>query len=107
MHRREELAGRAIEFNLRYGDWIRLFRSTVWVEALVEVRPPEGAESSYRTAEETEWARDWPMEEIWGGAAKPVSVSAPPAMPLLLDSQASYPMCAAVTRVTLRCQTPF
>ena len=35
------------------------------LEALVEVRPPEGAESTYRTPEETEWARSWPMEEIW------------------------------------------
>jgi len=35
------------------------------VEALVEVRPPEGAETTYRTAAETEWARSWPMEEIW------------------------------------------
>ena len=35
------------------------------VEDLIEVRPPEGAESTYRTAEETIWARRWPMEQIW------------------------------------------
>ena len=29
------------------------------------MQPPEGAESTYRTPEETEWARKWPMEEIW------------------------------------------
>jgi SAM-dependent methyltransferase len=55
-----------VEFNLPYGEWIRLFRANgLWVEALIEIRPPEGAESTYRSAEETEWARSWPMEEIW------------------------------------------
>ena len=66
MHRFEELPDEPVEFNLPHGEWIRLFREHgLRVEALVEVRPPEGAESSYRTAEETEWARNWPMEEIW------------------------------------------
>ena len=66
MHRFEELPDEPVEFNLPHGEWIRLFRAHgLRVETLVEVRPPEGAESSYRTAEETEWARDWPMEEIW------------------------------------------
>ena len=56
----------AVEFELPYGEWIRLFRSCgLVVEALVEVRPPDGAESSYRNAEETAWARRWPMEQIW------------------------------------------
>jgi SAM-dependent methyltransferase len=66
MHRFEESPDEPVEFNLPYGEWIRLFREHgLRVEALVEVRPPEAAESSYRTAAETEWARDWPMEEIW------------------------------------------
>jgi SAM-dependent methyltransferase len=66
MHRFDELPDEPVEFNLPYGEWIRLFReSSFRVEALVEVRPPEGAESTYRTPEETEWARSWPMEEIW------------------------------------------
>lgn len=56
----------AIEFELPYGEWIRVLReSGLVVEALVEVRPPEGARSTYRNAEETEWARRWPMEQIW------------------------------------------
>jgi SAM-dependent methyltransferase len=56
----------AITFNLPYGEWIDLFRANgLRVESLVEIRPPEGAETSYRTPEETEWARKWPMEEIW------------------------------------------
>ena len=55
-----------VEFNLPYGEWIRLFREHGFrVETLLEVQPPEDAESTYRTPEETEWARSWPMEEIW------------------------------------------
>jgi SAM-dependent methyltransferase len=66
MHRFADLEDEPVEFNLPYGEWIRLFREHGFrAEALVEVRPPEGAESTYRTAEETEWARSWPMEEIW------------------------------------------
>ena len=26
---------------------------------------PAGAESTYRSREETEWGRSWPLEEIW------------------------------------------
>jgi ubiquinone/menaquinone biosynthesis C-methylase UbiE len=66
MHRFDELADEPVEFNLPYGAWIRLFRANGFrVERLVEVRPPRNAESTYRTPEETEWARSWPMEEIW------------------------------------------
>jgi len=66
MHRFADLEDEPVEFNLPYGEWIRLFREHGFrVEALVEVRPPEEAESTYRTAVETEWARSWPMEEIW------------------------------------------
>jgi SAM-dependent methyltransferase len=66
MHRFDELDDEPVEFNLPYGEWIRLFRSSgLRVEGLIEVRPPEGAESTYRSPEESEWARSWPMEEIW------------------------------------------
>ena len=55
-----------IEFTLPLGDWIRLFRvNGLVVERLHEVQPPDGAESTYRIPEETEWARRWPMEQIW------------------------------------------
>jgi SAM-dependent methyltransferase len=55
-----------VEFNLPQGAWIELFRANGFaIEDLVEVQPPEGAESTYRSAEETEWARSWPMEQIW------------------------------------------
>jgi SAM-dependent methyltransferase len=53
-------------FQLTYGDWIRLFRSNgLVVEDLIEPRPPDGATSSYRDADELAWARRWPSEEIW------------------------------------------
>jgi ubiquinone/menaquinone biosynthesis C-methylase UbiE len=56
----------AVEFELPYGEWIRLFRRSGFVvEALVEVQPPEGARSTYRNEAETAWARRWPMEQIW------------------------------------------
>ena len=66
MHRFDDLADEPVEFNLPMGEWIRLLRANgLRIEALLEIQPPEGAETTYRTAEETEWARSWPMEEIW------------------------------------------
>ena len=65
MHRFEE-PDKPVEFNLSHGDWVQLFRENgLSVEGLIEVRPPEGAASTYRSREETEWARWWPLEEIW------------------------------------------
>jgi SAM-dependent methyltransferase len=65
LHRTEEEDG-SVLFELPYGEWIRLFRSAgLVVEELREIRPPEGALSTYRTEEETAWARRWPMEQIW------------------------------------------
>jgi SAM-dependent methyltransferase len=65
LHRTEWPDG-SVEFELGYGDWIRLFRGNGFeIEALVEVQPPEGATSTYRSSEETDWARRWPMEQIW------------------------------------------
>jgi len=65
MHRWETPEG-SVEFMLPIGEWIRLFRRSGFViEDLIEVQPSEGAESTYRSAEETDWARRWPMEQIW------------------------------------------
>jgi SAM-dependent methyltransferase len=65
MHRWETPEG-AVEFNLPTGKWIHLFReSGLVVEDLIEVRPPAGAHSAYRSEAETAWARRWPMEQIW------------------------------------------
>lgn len=58
--------GGIVEFMLTYGDWIRVFvRAGFAIRDLIEVRPPEGATSTYRGEAETEWARHWPMEQIW------------------------------------------
>ena len=63
---RIELADSPVEFELPYGEWIRLFRASgLAVEDLREIRPPDGAVSTYRSEEETAWARRWPMEQIW------------------------------------------
>jgi SAM-dependent methyltransferase len=65
LHRLEDDGG-LVQFELPYGEWIRLFRrSGFLIEDLLEVRPPEGAVSTYRSEEETAWARRWPMEQIW------------------------------------------
>jgi SAM-dependent methyltransferase len=65
MHRWDDPDG-AVEFNLTYGGWIRVFRDNgLVVEDLIEVPPPAGATSTYRSEAETEWARHWPMETIW------------------------------------------
>ena len=63
---RVEWPDEPVEFNLPQSEWIRLFRASgLVVERLHEVQPPEGATSTYRTSEETAWARQWPMEQIW------------------------------------------
>ena len=65
MHREDDSDG-SVHFQLPVGDWIRLFRrSGFTIEDLIEIQVPEGAESTYRTQQETAWARRWPMEQIW------------------------------------------
>jgi SAM-dependent methyltransferase len=55
-----------IEFMLTYGEWVRVFVGAgLAIRDLIEIRPPEGATSTYRNEAETEWARHWPMEQIW------------------------------------------
>ena len=56
----------SVDFQLPYGEWIRLFRrNSLLVEDLIETRPSPGTSSTYRNEEENEWARRWPMEQIW------------------------------------------
>jgi SAM-dependent methyltransferase len=55
-----------VEFMLGYGDWIRLFRTTgLEVLDLIETRPSADAVSTYRDAYHRDWAREYPMEQIW------------------------------------------
>ena len=63
MHRFDWPDG-SVEFHLGYGDWIRLLRANGFeVEDLVEcVPPPTRRRLGWMT---TEWARQWPCEEVW------------------------------------------
>lgn len=55
-----------VNFQLPYGEWIRLFRKSGFlIEDLIETRPAVGVSSTYRNATEAAWARRWPMENIW------------------------------------------
>ena len=54
-----------VDFQLPYGEWIRLFRANgLVVDDLIELRPSPDAESSYDTVQ-LEWARRLPAEHIW------------------------------------------
>lgn len=64
MHRFEDEG--LVEFQLGYGDWIRLFGANgLRVLDLVELRAPEGAWTTYTGYAPVEWARRWPSEQIW------------------------------------------
>jgi SAM-dependent methyltransferase len=66
LHRIEWSDDGSVEFDLPYGEWIRLFRATGFtVERLVELRAPEGGSPGRWTFVTPEWARRWPSEEIW------------------------------------------
>jgi SAM-dependent methyltransferase len=58
--------GEPVAYQLPYGTWIRVFRDSGFVvEALLELRPPADAKSSYRDDTDRDWAQRWPMEHIW------------------------------------------
>ena len=55
-----------VEFALPMGEWIRLFGTNGFaIEDLLELRPPEGATSTFRDERALAWARKWPLEHIW------------------------------------------
>jgi SAM-dependent methyltransferase len=65
MHRFEWPDDDGVEFHLGYGSMIRLLRHNGFeIEDLIEIRPPEGATTSYQFVT-LEWARRWPSEEVW------------------------------------------
>jgi SAM-dependent methyltransferase len=57
----------AVEFQLRYGDWIGLLRGSGFeIEALIELQaPPDAKTHEYYADMTAEWGRQWPAEEIW------------------------------------------
>ncbi|HEX6263999.1 MAG TPA: hypothetical protein VF036_01820, partial [Actinomycetota bacterium] len=57
---------RTTEFQLTYGDWIRLFRANgLLIENLIELRPDADATTTYDDYASLEWARAFPAEHIW------------------------------------------
>ncbi len=59
-------AWRTTEFQLTYGDWIRLFRANGFViEDLLELRPSLDATTTYEGYSTMEWSRAFPSEHIW------------------------------------------
>jgi SAM-dependent methyltransferase len=57
---------RTTEFQLPYGEWIRLFVANgLQVVDLVEMRPPPDAVSTYVDASDLGWSRDYPYDHIW------------------------------------------
>ncbi|MGE5460403.1 MAG: class I SAM-dependent methyltransferase [Solirubrobacterales bacterium] len=56
----------SVDFQLPYGEWIRLFRANgLQVEDLIELRPPANARTSYPWFAPLEWARRFPAENVW------------------------------------------
>jgi SAM-dependent methyltransferase len=63
---RQEYPDEPVNFQLCYGEWIRVFREgDLEIESLLELRPAEDATSTYREDVDRDWARRWPMEHIW------------------------------------------
>lgn len=66
MHRFDWDGVTTVEYQLTYGDWIRLFRRHgLAVEDLLELRAPKGATTTYDYYVPYKWARRWPAEQIW------------------------------------------
>jgi hypothetical protein len=56
----------SFEYQMPYGDWIRLFRANGFViEDLIELRPAADAETAFTDYVTKDWARDFPAEQIW------------------------------------------
>lgn len=66
MHRVDLGHADHVEFQLPYGEWIRLFVTNGFiVEDLVELRPGPAATSTYIGEDAHGWARRWPLEHAW------------------------------------------
>jgi SAM-dependent methyltransferase len=63
---RMHLGEGTIDFQLPHGEWVRLLRDHgLVVEDLIELRPPDGAVTTYDDFVPEAWARRWPAEQIW------------------------------------------
>ena len=60
------------DFHLPHGEMLRLLRETGFeVEALHELRAPEGDDDEVRFYVRRGWARRWPCEEVWVARRRP------------------------------------
>jgi ubiquinone/menaquinone biosynthesis C-methylase UbiE len=58
--------GASVEYQLPYGEWIRLFRRHgLEVEDLIELRAPDDATTTFEGFVPVTWAHKWPAEHIW------------------------------------------
>ena len=58
--------GQTVEYQLPYGEWIRLFRRHgLAVEDLVEIQAPADCKTTYADFVPAGWARKWPAEHVW------------------------------------------
>jgi SAM-dependent methyltransferase len=63
---RSDPAEVSVVFQLPYGEWVRVFRSSgLVVEDLIELRPPSNATTTYEEYDDIDLARRWPVEQIW------------------------------------------
>jgi SAM-dependent methyltransferase len=63
--RSRTVAGAGIDYQVPFGEWIRLFIAAgLVVEDLIEVRPPDDATTTFRDRP-LSWASRWPVENIW------------------------------------------
>jgi ubiquinone/menaquinone biosynthesis C-methylase UbiE len=62
----DEPGWRTTEFQLPYGEWIRLFVGNGFeVVDLIELRPDADATSTYVSPAELPWSRNYPYDQIW------------------------------------------
>jgi SAM-dependent methyltransferase len=65
LHRMTWETDPGVEFHLGHGEWLRLLRGAGFeVEDMIEVYAPEGAQPDHEFVT-PEWARKWPVEEVW------------------------------------------
>jgi SAM-dependent methyltransferase len=71
LHRVSWESDPGVEFHLGHGDWIRLLRRSGFeVMDMIELYAPEDAQtgSDFVTVD---WARQWPVEEVWFARRRP------------------------------------
>jgi ubiquinone/menaquinone biosynthesis C-methylase UbiE len=64
--RRWEFGDGTVDYCIPTGEWLRLFTEHgMSAEDLVELRPDEGATTTFEGYVPLAWARRWPAEHIW------------------------------------------